>query len=75
MPSQKKVHMEGKIPFRGGGGPTKSLVKVQKSRELIWGEGGSMTIFPFSFLNKTMTSSNEKNIINNGESITLQIIV
>ena len=27
---KKKVHMEGKIPFRGGGGPTKSLVKVQK---------------------------------------------
>ena len=27
MPSKKKVHMEGNLPYRGGGGSTKSLVE------------------------------------------------
>ena len=27
---KKKVHMEGNLPYRGGGGSTKSLVKFKK---------------------------------------------
>ena len=30
MPSKKKVHMEGNLPYRGGEGSTKSLVKFKK---------------------------------------------
>ena len=30
MPSKKKFHMEGNLPYRGGGGSTKSLVKFKK---------------------------------------------
>ena len=64
MPSKKKVHMEGKVPFWGGRGKKKGpnfpSKRAKKSRELILGEGGIMTRFPFSFSNKSMPRKNYK---------------
>ena len=55
MPSKKKVHMEGNLPYRGGGGSTKSLVKFKKKvGNYYQGRGGPKQYFLLPFPKKTM---------------------
>ena len=60
MPSKKKVHMEGNLPYRGGGGSTKTLVKFKKKvGNYYQGRGGPKQYFLFPFPKKTMGNNKD----------------
>ena len=48
---KKKIHMEGNLPYRGGGGPTKSLLNFQKKQGNTIRGGGVQKKISF-FLSK-----------------------